>query len=363
MVNQQSNELFELVLLDIPEEPKVEDGFLEIIGMSHHENINSRIYAYYLDSRKNAQLSEVFLRALLQLIERKGGRKLAFGDYEVRLEERTDNGNRIDVVIDDPNEQVALIIENKIYHHLANDLIDYWKHFDYPSSQKQGVLLTLEETRIEEETKELFINLTHLDLVKEIRSIGLPAGLPMKIYQYLNDFFQTIENLTKDETMNESVRFFLEHSVKINKAIEAKSEATRFLKQEIQKVANHLEWSIYGNSTVWQNIYDKKGHPNTYYTIVWEDLFNGGKQISIIIELWDDDKKKVNKLDEHLKGHPKFEALKKKTSQGGNWIHYLSKDYQITLSEIEALHEFILNKIDTDFKEVMDQIMSITSKK
>ena len=75
-IKEMDNDLFQFLNLDIPSSAKIEDGFLEIINQQHREVINSRIYSYFLDKKKNRKVANIFLNALLKIIEEKSKKKL-----------------------------------------------------------------------------------------------------------------------------------------------------------------------------------------------------------------------------------------------------------------------------------------------
>ncbi|WP_298417129.1 PD-(D/E)XK nuclease family protein [uncultured Kordia sp.] len=132
--------LTDFLALEIPTVKVPPDGFLEIIGLSHYETINSRIYSYFLDQEKNENISSLFIYSLAEIILEKTGKSIIIDTFEVFTEVSTTKG-RIDIVIEDCNNKSVIIIENKIYHHLNNPLLDYWKHYKYKN--KLGIILTL----------------------------------------------------------------------------------------------------------------------------------------------------------------------------------------------------------------------------
>lgn len=128
--------------LDISSIPIIKQkiGFLEIIGKQHHENINSALYAHFLNCG-NPELQALFLDSLLYLIHEKIYKKLNFSNYKITTEAITPKG-RIDILIEDYYNQtaiIAIIIENKIYHYLDNNLEDYWQFSRFNDDKKAGI--------------------------------------------------------------------------------------------------------------------------------------------------------------------------------------------------------------------------------
>lgn len=355
-------ELFELLSIEIPEKSNHDDGFLEILGLAHYENINSRIYAYFLDQSRNSKIAQIFLDALMDVVRSKTKKEIAIETFNVETEVVTIKGNRIDIVINDIENESAVIIENKIYHYLHNDLIDYWDHFSYNYENKIGVLLTLEAHNIPENARPWFVNVTHYEWISSVIQKGLPSGLNHKMYIYLNDFINTIDNLTKTIEMNELSKFYFQHTNKVKRAIETQQEAEVFVAQQLEQLAAKLGWETYGKNPNWRNIWDAKNKRQTFYTILLEDVMNGKKELSIVIEIEKDDRSFIPQIEHELSNDPAFNKLDKNSYSAGQFVHFLSKRYSLQLNELENLSDFLLEKIKTDFEEVMGKILLITDK-
>lgn len=352
------SDILKLLTLDIPEYSKKEDGFLEIIQMSHYENVNSRVYAYFLEQKNNEKIAKSFLSALQELIKEKSEKEIEISEYICLAEDVTIKGNRIDITLNDTKNRSAIIIENKIYHHLDNDLMDYWNHFNYPNENKLGVLLTLNEHYIPEYVKDYFVNITHLEWISKVQELGIPSGIPHKFYVYLNDFFQTIENLSKNYEMNEQTEFYFEHASKILKAKETLTEAEKFINQQLQILASKLNLSVYGNSFIWRNLWDEKNKKKTFYTIIFNKLMHGEQKIQIIIELEREDKERVSELRDLLKDDELYLEMDRNSKPEKNYIHFAKRAYTLTTEEVKQFAETVQNLIVNDFDPVMNKIMN-----
>jgi len=351
-------DLITLISMDIPEPNTSEDGFLEIVELSHYENVNSRIYAYFLNQKNNTKIARVFLQALLDVIESKIAKSINIEDYVCLTEESTGKG-RIDITLRDEINKSAVLIENKIYHHLNNDLLDYWGHFKYPSENKIGVLLTLEGHSIPENVSEYFVNIRHIEWVKRIQEIGLPSGIPHKFYIYLNDFFQTIENLSKNYEMNEQALFYFQNKSKILKANKTVDEVNKFISQQLGILASKLGLSTSGSSSnVWRNLVDKKKYRNTYYTIIFNKLLKEEQSIQIIIELFKEDKAKEKEIRELLKDDDLYLKMNKKGGSGNSYLHFAKREYKLSIEEIQDFANVVEKRIKEDFEPTMNKIMN-----
>lgn len=132
----------------IPLEKK-ESSYLEKIGVSQKETVMANILKYYFDPNENHGLNDLFIKSLLQtkafdlhekkqhdsFIERVSSFKDIIFNNEsttVKVEVKTFNNNRIDIVIN--TKKLVIAIEFKINHELNNPLDDY---VDFIKSQVQ----------------------------------------------------------------------------------------------------------------------------------------------------------------------------------------------------------------------------------
>ena len=326
-------------------------GFLDVIKKTTSETINSNIYAHFL-SCDEEEIKHTFLNALLSIIEEKTQLKIQLSDTEIRTEFPTSTG-RIDVVIRDLINQSHILIENKIYHHLDNDLKEYWNFIKVSDSKKRGVLLTLEPHTIPKEVKGKFINITHWEWISKVKALIDFSAIQKTNYKvYLTDFFETIEQLTNTYTMNDSARFYFENAKQINAASHTKQEGHKFLNEQYNLIAAKLGLQAFGNELEWKNFWDETNRIDTYFTIVAENIVSGKElSYSIIIELYREDIKKIDELDNKFKTHHQYQKLDKgKTTT--TECHYLIKNYKITLDEFENFANNVVGNIKKDFGEI-----------
>lgn len=198
-----------------------EKSFMSIAGIEHLENIWSNIYAYYLDANESHGLASIFLQSLQRLIMNKSGRHFNLSGCRIVREQSTNNGNRIDILIHTHDQSV--IIENKVFHTLNNDLNDYWFSVCGKDDSKIGIVLTLHPVNI---NNPHYINLTHLEWISAVEneivlnSISLKTEIAILFY----DFIDTIKRVSGK--MKESdMRFYLQNRFRIN---ELHSVATKY---------------------------------------------------------------------------------------------------------------------------------------
>lgn len=332
-------------------------GFLEIIGKQSHENINSAIYAHFINSSE-AEVRYLFLNALSNLIEKKTNKSLDLINAYASTEVSSGNG-RIDILVKDFRSGHSVIIENKLFHGLNNPLREYWDSVRSDDRSKVGVLLTLrpQSISIETEVVDKFINITHLEWLESVEDQYNEDLIPEHYRIYIFDFINTIKSLSTKYKMNESSRFYFQNSSQIQRANATMHEAHNFINTQLQMTADQLGWSVYGNSMEWRNIWDSVNKLDTYLTVVTKDLLQGEMSVMIIVELFREDLGKEEAIRLKFSDHPQWKD--KTRGKGNKWYqHLLCKSYVISEKELEDLSGFLLEKIREDFALIMFQIIA-----
>lgn len=357
------NELIDIITTDIPEAKKREDSFLDIISQGHRENTISSIYAYFLDNDNDVDMASLFVSTLLELIQEKSGKDFKLSGYKCYTESSTKQGNRIDILMEDETDKKAIIIENKIYHALNNNLIDYWDFKDYAEQDKIGVILTLSPKWIPMEVRGKFINITHIEWINKIKSVGIPFNLTTNSYVYLTDFIKNIEQLSQQQKMNEQVKFFFKHADKVLKIIDVYDEAEKYVNNQLKIVAEKL-----GNGRTlgkggngYKTIWDDKSH--VYYTIITSDLLSAQRSINIIIELYKDAIHKEEELKAMLSEDEKYMQLSKDGKKTPYWTHFAYKIYKLNDADTENMADCVYNIISQDFEPVFTRIITYLNAK
>lgn len=340
---------------EIPTE-KQKTGFLELIKKSHNETINSNIYAHFLSCKINV-IKYAFLDALISIIEEKTNKEFNFSRLDVRTELKTEKG-RIDIVLQDLVSRDTILIENKIYHRLDNNLVEYWVFFNTDDEKKVGVLLTLKPHFIPNEVLGKFINITHwewISVVKENLDVNSIEDEAYKLY--VTDFFNTIENLSITYKMNESARFFFDNASQVNKVNSTLIEGHSFLNTQYELIAEKLGLKTYGSDINWKNIWDEYNHLDTFITIVTEDLISGkDASYKIVLELMRKDKDRVDELSTKFQEHPQYKGKYRGISHG-MFCHFLVKEYKISLNELDQFAEIVVQNIKNDFNQIFIEIV------
>lgn len=166
-------------------------SFIEIMGLSHLENVSSKTLAFFMDSKEEHNLKDLVVNALFSVM----GESFPYQIHteNIVLEKRTDLG-RIDLWVE--TDEHILVIENKIHHH-ANDnpFNDYVSHARANNPKDKNLKFILLVIKELEETPENYIVVTHFDLSKHIlKELGQKSLQADQYYlTYLIDYISAIE--------------------------------------------------------------------------------------------------------------------------------------------------------------------------
>lgn len=358
--------------------PELEDYFKEILDKNfilekplpktifdisqypHYENVLSNWYEFFLDGDGEHGFQGLFLDSLLNLI----GRDMRFDFWKVEREKVTDKTGRIDILISDQineNEhpQNAIIIENKVYAELTNDLVDYFN--SVKANNKVGIVLTLDNNPIPDLLKEKFVHITHNQWMQEIKkNMGkYILECSEKHLILLKDFIQNIEKLSTFYTMNENIRFYYDNAEKIKELIELKKISEQHLITECYNKIPDKNW--HWNRAVPYGISIKyKGNAIIGYIITNEIYITKKFQINFWLfdtnaeELW---MRNINenqikeKYGKNLTINIKFDSKR--------WVQFAEKNYMITkIEEIENFGDYIKRIITLEWEPLMEYVIA-----
>lgn len=333
--------------------------FLGIAKQPHYENVMSNIYAFFFTTNEIHKMNDLFISSLLQIIQYKKNKTstLYLNDFDVATEASTKKGGRIDLLLFNANQ--AIIIENKVYHKLNNDLNDYWDSID--QEQKIGIVLSLNPISVPNQN---FINITHLELIKKVieNSGQYLIEARDKYVIFLKDFYQNIINLSKMEMNEKELNFYYNNQERI-------MEVRNFLVAVNKHISNQVEIAceILGEPLKLQipksdnkarlRYYLSPNNSNLMFTIVYDGLWKREKQIVLIVELANNllnnrNRYKSISFNEEEKDLLCNDFYDKK----GSWAHFALKTYTLANDEVQNLSTFIAKKLEDD------QLLSIFRK-
>jgi hypothetical protein len=354
MLDSTANQIDQLAWFIIPEFNNREHTFLDIADIGYRENTISAIYAYFL-THKNSDISQLFIETLVELIQSRGQQFSEFvfeDDYICHLEYITNKSNRIDILIESTGskEKTAIIIENKIFHVLANDLHDYWS--SVIAKNKAGVLLTLRKENIKAEFSSRFVNITHSEWCNAISAKGIPISITPKEFIYLTDFLTNMSSIV-NSSQSEEARFFFDHSEKILRAVDVRNKAWNYIIDQLKHTASKMDFVLWGGSGNYRHIWDAARKRHVYYAVVINEILTTKPQIMIILEVYKDALKIKDRLITVMNENNYF-GLDLGTNQTAYWAHIASKTYQLKKEDCNDLSNFLFKAIETDFSQAMN---------
>lgn len=261
--------LIEAFHQQVPSRPERPPTLMEISGYPHYENVCSNILAFFFDPSKPHGLGTLFLDALAEVGCVKDLDLTRGASVTVETEVHTESHNRIDILIE--SDTHVILIENKIFHHIANPFEDYVKHLElyYKHLKPHLFLLTLKPT----DDVGRFRNITYVQLVNEIRALlgNHVATADTRYLTFMLDFLNTLDHLREGREMNEKAAEFLAKDDNYTKAKHFFKEIDTFrddLRQTVSELGSHLD-DVTNDGRVGQGKWREK---HGLYDIHWNDV-------------------------------------------------------------------------------------------
>lgn len=342
----------------IPVIKKKPTTFLGISKQPHYENVWSNIYAFFIKVSGEHRLNDLFIKSLVQLIGQKLNREYCFSNnFNIETEYYTLKKGRIDLLLFSNEE--AIIIENKVYHQLFNDLNDYWESVN--QTKKQGVILSLK--KIYKIGNKNFINITHLELLQCVMGniADYFSTANDKYLIYLKDFYLNIINMSNPIDF-ESLKFYYQNQKEIYDINNIRNSIAAHIKSEIDKACTLIDASLSlykpgGDNEDRLRYYLCEKQKNLMFTIFFSRLIRTDRELLVIIEIQNDLLKQKDKLKEIQFSVEEDEFLKKDFyNKKERWAHFAFISYKLTDENIANLSEFIAFEINNG------PIMSIFNK-
>lgn len=327
--------------------------FLSIAKQPHYENVISNIYAFYFNVNEVHKFKDLFVTSLLELINNNSQQIESFFDYKVFTEYGVSDQKRIDILLH--NNEQAVIIENKVYHHLNNDLALYYN--DVKATNKIGVVLSLHP--ISNISHPHFINITHLQLLNQVmQNLGnylLDAN--DKYIVFLKDFYQNTINLSTEIMKTTDIDFYIKNRDSIHQTARFLNRFKDYVKQEVEKacdILNDEEPFLKLNNTGNRfRYYQSTKVPTLMFTVCFDTLYiDNQKRIWIIIELKGDSLKNLDvyqKIDFSAE-EQEFINSNFYTKKHSSFAHFATASYYLEKDNLSFnnLAEFVANKIKED---------------
>jgi len=345
--------------VDIPKIKASPKTFLGIAKQPHYENVLSNIYAFYFNPGEEHGLGDLFIKSFVEVIniKLKKVHKTEFSfenDFDIDTEyptikdKETGKKGRIDLLL--MGYDKAIIIENKVYHILNNNLKNYWETIKV--SNKIGILLSLKPMSAKNKD---FINITHLEFLNQVMMNleGYIHNANDKYLVFLKDLNQNIINLSKPMETKD-LQFYYKHLEKLNNIASLKFAVRDFIKKEVDNAINRLELHSelklvtprMSSNERRLRYYKSVKNEELMFTIIFDGLLSSKRTLLFIVELngsaltdKEEYRKKIQ-FDDNENLNEKFYESK------GNWAHFALKESdKLTDNDIENLSEYIANKL------------------
>lgn len=231
----------------LPDRPERLPTLMEVAGYSQKENVCSNILAFFFDPKNQHGLGTLFLDALAHIGEIPNQEEIG-SNVLVFREATTKAGKRIDLLIE--SDSHAILIENKFDSAVGNPFDEYAAHLDSlePAGRsKHKFLLTLKRHK---NVGYEFQNITHEDLVQEIRGqLGnYVAGADTRYLTLLLDFLNTLDNLQRGVVMDvEFAKFLASRFVEVEKLLKRIKAFKGELRAEVRKLEGLVNVEKYRN--------------------------------------------------------------------------------------------------------------------
>lgn len=229
----------------VPDLPHRDPTFLEICEFPHREVICSNILCFFFNSNGEHKLKDLFVRSLLECIDME--HEYCYQNFHCEREVTTADDKRIDLLL--TSNDIAIVIENKIYADLNNDLDAYLEHIkDYKN--QYGVVLSLKDISKNNQKFEFITYKKFFERIK--KNIGFYIEKADKKYlTFLLDFMENINNLREGYGMDKDFIEFLNQNGhgdatvnlinRVNEFNNYLSKKTKELKEEIDRVINNMK--------------------------------------------------------------------------------------------------------------------------
>lgn len=220
----------------LPKKKTKEETFISICGFPHREKVASNILSFFFDTSREHNLHDLFVRSLIESVGLSPENYPS--DFSSETEVYTEKGNYIDLLL--RNDQVNIVIENKIYAWLYNDLDDYYETASENGKNKPiGVVLSYYP---QEKVNSNYKYVTYESFFNYIKkNLGFYVQNSNKKYlPFLIDFIENIENLDWSESMDKEFVEFIRKNEDVAIDFSAKIEELRKVLRNQVKSVNQL---------------------------------------------------------------------------------------------------------------------------
>jgi len=167
----------------------IDETMFEICGFPHYENVVSNVLAFFFDDNNNHNLNGLLAKSLIE------ASKIPESNLDLQFQAEREVGTGagfIDILLS--NDSCCIVIENKIWAPLNNDLDDYIEFVKKRDKDKIiGIVLSMWDLDPKHPD---FVNVTYSEFISKIRAnLGHFIGRSTKQHLFL--LIDLINNLEK----------------------------------------------------------------------------------------------------------------------------------------------------------------------
>ncbi|WP_053367802.1 PD-(D/E)XK nuclease family protein [Bacillus sp. FJAT-27245] len=224
--------------------PKENENLFEICGFPHYETVISNVLAFFFDPSKPHDLKTTLIEAILQAVGQ--DYKSITDGWEVEREVRTSKGTFIDIVL--ISEEIVIIIENKIFAPLYNDLngyLDFIK-IEYPNRKIYPIVLCL-TAPLSYSQVDGFSVITYEAFFKNVRALlgDIIETVNLRYFQILADLMDNVRKLKEGTKMDETfVKFIEQNNEELMRLIKDINVYRNTLRKKVKEVNSLLPETI-----------------------------------------------------------------------------------------------------------------------
>ena len=211
-------------------EIKDEVNIFKIINMVDKEAVHSDMLAWLFNPYENHNLNDKAVKGLLMQLSEKDAEYINLllqkcSDLEVYKEYTTNNGRRIDILLESRNNKVIFIIENKIWSGEGdNQLEDYKKYIDEKYSDYSRIFLYLTPEKERKEQYKGYTHITYNTIYKIINNLLQDNQIKLEIRTVLKQYKEIIRRDIMGNVDKEMIdlcrKLYVEHKEALDKIMQ-----------------------------------------------------------------------------------------------------------------------------------------------
>lgn len=211
-------------------EIKDEVNIFKILNMADKETVHSDMLAWLFNPYENHNLNDKAIKVLLMQLSEKDAEYInlllqEYSDLEVYREYTTNNGRRIDILLESRNNKVIFIIENKIWSGEGdNQLEDYKKFIDEKYNDYNRIFLYLTPEKERKEQYKGYTHITYNTIYKIINNLLQDNQIKLEIRTVLKQYKEIIRRDIMGNVDKEMIdlcrKLYVEHKDALDKIMQ-----------------------------------------------------------------------------------------------------------------------------------------------